>query len=73
MEREAGDSEASGRGLRLVAAPAAAWGADERRWPPGAIENVVEVLNEQIEARFGMSMDQLKSAVVAHPARRSAW
>lgn len=32
MEREAHDNEEGGRGLRLVAALAADWGTDERRW-----------------------------------------
>ncbi|MYS47060.1 ATP-binding protein [Streptomyces sp. SID5998] len=31
-QREADDSEEGGRGLRLVAALAADWGTDERRW-----------------------------------------
>ncbi|MFF1422659.1 hypothetical protein [Streptomyces sp. NPDC058280] len=30
--REAGDGDEDGRGLFLVAAPAADWGTDERRW-----------------------------------------
>lgn len=32
VEREAHDNDEGGRGLRLVAALAAAWGTDERRW-----------------------------------------
>ncbi|MFD7320617.1 hypothetical protein ACFV9D_05920 [Streptomyces sp. NPDC059875] len=32
------------------------------------IEDVVDVLTEQIEARFGMGMDELKAAVAAAPA-----
>ncbi|MBK3381029.1 MULTISPECIES: ATP-binding protein [Streptomyces] len=32
VQREADDSEEGGRGLRLVAALAADWGTDERRW-----------------------------------------
>ncbi|WP_326701117.1 ATP-binding protein [Streptomyces sp. NBC_01754] len=32
VEREVGDDEEGGRGLRLVAALAADWGTDERRW-----------------------------------------
>ncbi|MFE5244864.1 MULTISPECIES: ATP-binding protein [unclassified Streptomyces] len=32
VEREADDNEEGGRGLRLVAALAADWGTDERRW-----------------------------------------
>jgi anti-sigma regulatory factor (Ser/Thr protein kinase) len=32
VEREAGDEDEDGRGLTLVAALAADWGTDERRW-----------------------------------------
>ncbi|MET7290404.1 hypothetical protein [Streptomyces sp. NPDC005573] len=32
VQRELYDNEERGRGLRLVAALAAGWGADERRW-----------------------------------------
>ncbi|MFD8294644.1 ATP-binding protein [Streptomyces bauhiniae] len=32
VEREAGDEDEEGRGLTLVAALAADWGTDERRW-----------------------------------------
>ncbi|MFF2567310.1 hypothetical protein [Streptomyces sp. NPDC058084] len=35
---------------------------------PDGTEDVVGVLTEQIEARFGMSMDQLTAAVAAKPA-----
>ncbi|OIJ91647.1 hypothetical protein [Streptomyces colonosanans] len=35
--------------------------------PLDAIDDVVGVLTEQVEARFGMNMDQLKAAVAAAP------
>ncbi|MFE7960423.1 hypothetical protein CFC35_10340 [Streptomyces sp. FBKL.4005] len=39
--------------------------------PPDAIDDVVGVLTEQIETRFGMSMHQLKAAVAAAPTANS--
>lgn len=39
--------------------------------PLDAIDDVVGVLTEQIEIRFGMSMDQLKTAVAAAPTTNS--
>ncbi|CAL9410387.1 MULTISPECIES: hypothetical protein [Streptomyces] len=39
--------------------------------PLDAIDDVVGVLTEQIEIRFGMSMDQLKAAVAAAPTANS--
>ncbi|MEU2131793.1 hypothetical protein [Streptomyces sp. NPDC018352] len=38
---------------------------------PDSSDNVVGVLTERIEARFGMSMDQLKAAVAAAPTANS--